>query len=697
MVDDLEKTQAKYEKPKRKSFTKRTGYFMFQIIFGVLLLGGAGWWGYTQVMKFVFGRYDILGMKESVSGIFGTAEVLLLDPVRTEEFLRHDEGDTTWPYRNRQDQWKLADTLWYAEGKKRPQKLEFEAWRLIGGPDASAVTMRSYWEQTLLKDKISYKIIQEPELTKIPPGYEILIVPGALLLSKEEKKGIKDFVSDGGNLLATWLVGVRDEKGDWVGYEFLAHLLGGSVSQSVDDVAGGSSVVLRGNSPITAMIPPGTHLDLYTYNGYLTFNLFEPRSTSDGFWFKPYWRSPAGQGSGSDCLIAHGTYVKGKYVWFGFTPETVQGVKDNQTILFNIVENCYDWLQGKPILNARVWPLGFQAGGSILIDAKGNYNSIEHIVQKLTDDKIGADYIIDQKYDPKGINLKDFKLGDVVVSLQNADQMDESTFDNYLMKITNETKKIVGKSAIGYFPFNWNYSLKLIDALAAYGVRYVFTDITPRYYGPEIKMAIRGGWWLISRRVPIGSCPKAQLSLQEWNMVKGIRGEDRLLKAMIGDLKRIRTAGGMYLGILDPEILEREKAEELPLKLATAMDSSNVWRASTAKIIERYGGWTGLRVACQQVTDTRLMLSLSNVGKIPLREVIYDLYLTDDFSDVAFRPQKIGVNATKLLWNQKDGICTFVLTEIGPRDNLSIIVDLTLAQDYYPESDTTGQVALMKK
>ncbi|MDP8237519.1 MAG: beta-galactosidase trimerization domain-containing protein [Candidatus Hatepunaea meridiana] len=653
--------------------------FTFKLIASGAFLIWVSWWGYSHVMKFVLGRFDLFDTQSIQSVVFGKARVLVLNPVRTEEYLRGDPEDTIWPWRERNDPWKLADTLWYAAGMQyKGEKLE--SWDLISNVSQKEVGLTEYWADILLDSRISFKNIEEPDLTNIPPDYNILIVPGALLLSKAERQAIKDFVADGGALFCTWLMGCRDENGKWLGHQFLSQITGGLTSHSVEDVSGGTSFILRGRSPITAMVAPGKHLEFYTYNGYITLNLVEPRATSDAFWFSPYWNDYTNYASSSDCIIAHGKYVEGKFVWFGFSPASVQEHKDNNEILTKLIVNALGWLHGDPVVNARVWPGGYRAGGSLLLEARGSGNPVQAVVGRAIDRDVTLDLIIDDKFSPGSVSLKDISRGDLILTANLLDSVLYPEMKDQLKWMKDNSKRLASltnKEPIGFFPVDWKPSKETLKAAARSDFSLVFSEPDPRDYGPKVTLVKQGFWWLLTGRTRMATCPKSQLSVWEWNKLKGVKGRGQLLNAMTGDLSRIRKAGGLYFGIFDPAVLVSNNAIDLPSRMAAYMDSMGVWRTSTQKVVERYTGWHGLRVSNLEITSTRYRLELSNEGKVDLTNVIYDVYLPPGrFLDVELTTQRMGFSATKLNWNRRTGVCSFVISKIGPRDNHAVFIDL---------------------
>lgn len=662
-----------------RSYTRKTGIFFFQLIVGLLFLVAVGWWGYTQVLKYILGRYDFFNIQPAISTIYGAPQVLLVNPVRTEEFLRREPADTTWPYLHRHDPWKLADTLWYAPPRERHKGSEIEAWQLISYVKEREIGLANYWQDILTNSKINYKMIEEPGITDIPIKYNILILPGTLLLSAEERRAIKDFIADGGNVLACWYAGCRDENGDWLGSRFLSRLVGGLDAKQVVDSAGSTSFILRGNNPLTAMIAPGTHLEFFTYNGYITVNLIEPRSFSDAWWFDPYWRDRNNTSTRNNCIAAHGTYVKGRFVWLGFAPESVMSIDDNPEIMKKLVTNAIWWLHGRPVVNARVWPLGYSAGGSILLEARGSGKLVQRILERTKETGINLDLIIEEDNIPEGITFQDLSMGDLVLSCKDSKQVTEYEIEEqqkWMKERSRNISRLTGKSPVGLYPKNWVIGKDTKVAAIRSGFQYIFSDTIPRDYGAKVKLIAPVWWkWIFMGKRPLASIPKSQISLWEWNKLKGIRGADNLLNAMTDDMTRIRNAGGMYMGILDPTVLDKENSLDMPQKMVALMDTLGIWRANTKTLMDRFGGWRGLRVSSKSITSERVRLSLSNEGKFKMKNVVYDVHLPNGISEVKVTTHIVGFKVSDVSWNNIMGRCTFIIPEIGPRDNVVIFID----------------------
>ncbi len=665
-----------------RSLGFKAKFFMFQLITAALLLGGIGWWGYTQVMKMALGRFTLFSGKQDIAGDYNEPRILLLSPLRTERFLKPDSlAELDWPWLKRSDDWPYADTLWYSAQMEQPKEKDI-VWQDLTQTGAYEVHIVDYWEDLLFRSELAFTTITETNLIRIDDTYNILIIPGALLLSDREKDGIKKFVSEGGNVLACWSPGCRDENGDWKGFRFMEQMFGGLVSDPVADPSGGTSLILKNDSPITAMIPSGTHLDLFTYNGFVTMDIIEPRSKCDGFWFKPYWKNH-GADSGTDkAMIVRGNYLRGKFVWFSFTPDPIQPQKNNFTIASKLILNAIDWLHGKAIVRAKIWPEGFSAGGSLLLETQTAESELLNIISVARQSNVWLDLIVEEGYAPKRALAENNYQGGIVLKFNDPEKLFKESLSEQNNILATEVDKIYRLSGItptGLFPGNWSYNENAVQSAAQNGFKYILGSSTPRFYGPSVEEIKPGVWYRFAKRIPVGIMPKAQLSTKEW-VLGGVRGKTNIHRAMYSDMTRIAATGGIYLGILDPYTLVKENSVDLVQQLSADMDSLNIWRVPAETLMERFCGWEGIRVASEDVTQARVTIRYSNEGKYTLQNLTFEVYLTGEIESVALKSQIVGSKPINVGWNRQRGVATFTIPEINPGDNGGITIDKVFAE-----------------
>ncbi|MBT7617826.1 MAG: hypothetical protein HN590_11140, partial [Calditrichaeota bacterium] len=639
------------------------------------------------VMAMALGRFSLFNWGTVSYEDPDKKSIILVNPVRTEIYIRRDstasDDSTLWPYTDRVVTWDAADTLWYSPGLKAPIGKD-EKWYDEINQTHEEVPFVQWWEDLLYKSDLNYDVIYEEGLTNIYKGYVTLILPAALLLSDEEKRGIKEFVADGGNLLMCWSPGCRNEKGEWVGFSFLSQLMGAVPSGSIVDPTGGTSAVLLDEGPLTAMISPGTHLDFYTYNGFVKMNLMEGRSKSDAFWFKPYWKNAPTNLRRSNSVIAHGNYMNGKYVWFGFTPEAIQEQKNNHVILQKLVLNTLKWLQNDAVVRAKVWPRGYKAGGGLLTKVKGSSTSLDRMMDINQRAGINMDLILLDEFSAQTILFDENTTNDLILTTPKKNPLSGLTLKDQTRWFGTQVEwveRISGRKPNGYFPSDWNYDEFTLPAAVRENIQFVLANPNPRHYGPVGNLVSAGAFqWLLGGKKHLSTMPKTQLTTEEWAR-KGLRRKSSHFNAAIREMSRIQSTGGIYLGIFDPDVIEDINAFDLPYMVASKMDSMRFWRAPTSKLIDRFSTWQNLRVSSKEMTPTRMMISLSNEGSRSIQNVEFEVYLSGKIDRVNMTSELVGSTPTNVLWLKERGICKFTIKNIGPRDNASIYLDKISEQD----------------
>lgn len=115
------------------------------------------------------------------------------------------------------------------------------------------------WEVFLRKYNIAFKIISSIEqLESIQPG--VLLLPSSVALSEREKQAVIGFRAKGGSVLASWLTGVRNEKGEWRGFDFMADALDATVVGNTEETEDDNFMMTHGDSPITHHLPAGLRI-----------------------------------------------------------------------------------------------------------------------------------------------------------------------------------------------------------------------------------------------------------------------------------------------------------------------------------------------------------------------------------------------------------------------------------------------------
>lgn len=668
--------------PKKQKFIFKVGWFLIRMVTLTLFLGALALWGYMQIMKQALGKYDLFDWRKPAISALAESQVILLSPLRTQEWLRKLEKRDDWPWVERQDPWPFADTLWYAEGMKRPDETRVftSAWQQLGVGQNVEPLMIDSWKDWLYDLRIDYRVISEPDLVNLVGTNRVLIIPGALLLSKEEKAGIKNFLVQGGRVLACWSIGTRDENGEWVGFDFLSQLTGALPGKDIRDPAGSSSIVLSYGSPITAMIPPGTHTDFFTYNGYIGLNIVESRTQADAIWWSPYWKSSQSYSSTTNCAILRGSYLDGKFVWFSFMPETVHSNKDNPHILRALIHNSLDYLQDKPIATASLWPDGYRGGAALILNGSATGSLLQQVASVSLAAGISFDLLLDPEFIPSNISYSKLPHRDIILTINNANRLNElpnKELREWFSTQISRVRRLTGNAPVAFHPTNWTYNHNILSAGTREGISNYLAEPQPRCYGPNTQVIKPARWKIFIRKKTAITMPKSQLSMMEYFDQHGKTNPDRLYESMRNDMIRITRNGGLYLGFFEPTLMVTKEMLEIPVRLSEEMDSLGVWQTNLSALLNRYNGWQGIRLSCKTSSSSRVRLQVSNISKISSKNVAIRVYYSNLFDGVNITSENIGVNPTNVRWDKKNGIARFVLPELSGRTNITLYLNFT--------------------
>jgi hypothetical protein len=123
-----------------------------------------------------------------------------------------------------------------------------------GGLDAKVNTR--VWEAFLRKYKVPFRVVTSVEqLEKAQPA--VLLLPSSVALSDRERLAVIGFRDRGGSVLASWLSGVRGERGDWKGFGFMEDVLNTKVVGDTQGDDDDNFMIVYGDNPISHTLPAG--------------------------------------------------------------------------------------------------------------------------------------------------------------------------------------------------------------------------------------------------------------------------------------------------------------------------------------------------------------------------------------------------------------------------------------------------------
>ena len=233
-----------------------------------------------------------------------------------------------------------------------------------GGVDAKVSIQQ--WEVFLRKYKIPFQLVASVDkLEKAQPG--ILLLPSLVALSEREKQAVTSFRAKGGGVLASWLTGVRGEKGEWQGFGFMENTLDVKVVGNTEADENDNFMMPHGDSPVTHSLPAGMRIWLDRPKDWYPLRLtgrFPAAQIMD--WSRAFVlgkptstivfderRQPSGQLSRSVVL----GYPE--RLWLTADPKLLEAIAHNSLM----------WLLRRPDAYLSAWPYLYQSAFVLAVDS----------------------------------------------------------------------------------------------------------------------------------------------------------------------------------------------------------------------------------------------------------------------------------------------------------------------------------------
>ena len=233
-----------------------------------------------------------------------------------------------------------------------------------GGIDAKVNIQQ--WEVLLRKYKIPFQTVASVDkLEKAQPG--VLLLPSSVALSEREKQAVASFRAKGGGVLASWLTGVRGEKGQWEGFSFMENTLDTKVVGNTEADENDNFMMPHGDSPVTHSLPAGTRIWLDRPKDWYPLRLSSRHPAAHIMdWSRAFVlgkptstivfderRQPSGQLSRSVVL------GYSERLWLSADPKLLEAIAHNSLM----------WLLRQPSAYLSAWPYPYRSAFVLAVDS----------------------------------------------------------------------------------------------------------------------------------------------------------------------------------------------------------------------------------------------------------------------------------------------------------------------------------------
>ena len=233
-----------------------------------------------------------------------------------------------------------------------------------GGLDAETSTR--VWTVFLRKYKIPFQMLTSlAQLEKAQHG--VLLLPSAVALSEREKQAVTAFRAKGGGVLASWLTGVRNENGEWRGFDFMESALDVKVVGNTQADENDIFLMPFGDSPVTHNLPSGLRVWLERAKEWYPLRLLGPHPAAQIM----DWSRTVVAGKPSAAIVFNernqSSGLQSRSVVLGY-PERLW-LSSDPKLLEAIAHNALMWLLRQPAAYTSAWPYPYASALVLAVDS----------------------------------------------------------------------------------------------------------------------------------------------------------------------------------------------------------------------------------------------------------------------------------------------------------------------------------------
>jgi hypothetical protein len=244
-----------------------------------------------------------------------------------------------------------------------------ESYLKSGGLDAK--NNLRIWETFLRKYKFPYQLVTSIDRLEAASS-GVLLLPTSVALSAREKQAIANFRAKGGSVLASWLTGIRGERGEWLGFGFMESTLDTKVVGDTRADEEDNFMMPYGDNPITHHLPAGQRVWMEVVKETYPLRLVGRNPAAQIMdWSRTFTPDKTGTVIVFD-EKAQSTGRLSRSVVLGY-PERLWLAADPKS-LEAIAHNALTWLLRQPDVYTSAWPQSYRSAVVFAVDSTDEFN-----------------------------------------------------------------------------------------------------------------------------------------------------------------------------------------------------------------------------------------------------------------------------------------------------------------------------------
>lgn len=532
-----------------------------------------------------------------------------------------------------------------------------------------------FWQTYLDSRQLEAEIIEDDDLLSGLDGFNLLILPAAYCLSQEQMDAVKTFLSQERGVILTHLSGNRDADGSERRWSLTSDITGGEPRYipRVSKPGEGRTLYVGGENPLAANLPPGFPMEVRTYDEPVTLKLRDPRSRVAATW-------RAGEGIAGDqpqenAGIVYGNYLGGRFVWLGFSEQSVPAVEETWVFFDRLLGNAIDWTVFRAVAGKMTWPKT-RAAATFSIIAHRDLPRAQELQGLFLEEGVRPAFLIGNREVPiNRVTLERLGQGaEIAASTTASVAAIKDGFPPELIQqleqARDDFREHLHQEVTG---FNLPHAPRSdYERISRLGYDYIWLDSEFRSVPKMAPVVRRPLFGRIHRPVLIFQGGRGDRLLIE---EEGVIEPERLLQLLLEDFEHTLQLGGLYSVTLHSHLIGREIYADAVRQWLKEINRKEVWAASPREIAEWWRLYENVVFRLVE-SPQRLTLMISNEGREPVPEIRLVIYPHRLPSSIDIRAERINTPIPAYQIDRENNRIELRIEEIGRRENRTYFLDM---------------------
>ncbi len=537
--------------------------------------------------------------------------------------------------------------------------------------------LHEVWLERLGETGFPAEVLTDRTLPEKLGEYDVLVLPASVCLSAAEREAVRDFLDGGGGVLCTWATGVRDEHGNWRGWEFLSEIAGVRVwGETREHDRGIGYFFFNGNRILSSGIPAGFRIELAHYDS----GVLATAGSADAYYSN--WRlEPVAGGSVNEsyCAVSHTEKGRGRVVWYGFNIALPKMTEKSKPVLDRLIGNSIRWAAQHPVAGLATWPLSERSAVVFAVDAERDFENVQTARELFERNAVPTTFfcVAQAAAAHREITRKISAAGEVA---SHGDRHEifagqpEEVQAGRLLDSRETLVYITGRPVVGFRPPEEEYDDATTGALREAEFEYLvandrsrdgFDRAVPDFIGP-------GG--------DLVRIPRVGLDDYWLLVVEDSRDPYRTMSAMKADFERVHRMGGVYFLSLHTHLTSTPEWMDILENMINYIKSEDSWITTCADLVDWWNKRERVRIRAGLVSWRRVALSVSSLHEEVIPDVGVILSLPHDLRSVTLESDMVEFSRPSYEFDGDDRMIIHI-RDLLPFENRTYWIDLTSESD----------------